>query len=319
MYLYHFGLNELPFTLTPNTHYYYGLPTHRQALDVLNVALQTGEGFIKVIGEVGTGKTLVCRKLLNELPEEFVSAYIPNPYLSPNELRKAVAAELSIDIDADADPQTFTQKIQEQLISINQARQSVVLIIDEAQALPVESIEALRLFTNLETESRKLMHVVLFAQPELDDKLNLPELRQLKQRISFSYYLEHMDKHQLTSYVQHRISVAGYRGEAAFNKACCNLLYKASRGTPRIVNVLCHKALMLAYGEGVQSVTAKHVKLAIADTESTYKSGNRGLLVAAAVASLALTTIAVISLQGPEQLIDTVLGLLHTLGTGALS
>ncbi len=319
MYLYHFGLNELPFTLTPNTHYYYGLPTHRQALDVLNVALQTGEGFIKVIGEVGTGKTLVCRKLLNELPDEFVSAYIPNPYLSPNELRKAVAAELSIDIDADADSQTFTQKIQEQLISINQARKSVVLIIDEAQALPVESIEALRLFTNLETESRKLMHVVLFAQPELDDKLNLPELRQLKQRISFSYFLEHMDKHQLASYVQHRISVAGYRGEAAFSKRCCDRLYKASRGTPRIVNVLCHKALMLAYGEGKQLVALKHVKLAIADTESAYKGGNRRLLTAAAVTAITLSTIALMYLQGPEQLLDSVLGFFNTLGAGALS
>lgn len=273
MYLYHFGLNELPFTLTPNTQYFYGLPTHNDALEVLNVALKTGEGFIKVTGEVGTGKTLICRKLLNELPDDFVTAYIPNPYLSPNELRHAVAAELSVDIDPNTDPQTFTQLIQARLIAISKERKSVVLIIDEAQALPVETIEVLRLFSNLETESSKLIHVVLFAQPELNEKLNLPELRQLKQRIGFSYCLDHMDYDQLFHYVQHRLKIAGYRGVPAFNRRCCKLLYKASAGTPRIVNVLCHKALMLAFGEGKQTVSQRHVKHAIKDTESTFYSG----------------------------------------------
>ncbi|QHJ12530.1 hypothetical protein FX988_02787 [Paraglaciecola mesophila] len=272
MYLYHYGIKELPFTLTPNTSYFFGLPSHKEAIAVLLTAIKTGEGFIKVTGEVGTGKTLICRKLLNELPDHFVAAYIPNPYLTPSELRRSVAAELNVTLSEHADQQEFTQRIQRRLIEINQQNRGVVLIIDEAQALPVESIEALRLITNLETESRKLLQVVLFGQPELDDKLALPELRQLKQRVTFSYALKLMDADQLFQYVRHRMSVAGYRGGDIFSSRACKMLFKASKGTPRIVNVLCHKALMLAYGEGKQQVETRHVKLAVADTEAAYKN-----------------------------------------------
>lgn len=272
MYLYHYGIKELPFTLTPNTSYFFGLPSHKEAIAVLLTAIKTGEGFIKVTGEVGTGKTLICRKLLNELPAPFVAAYIPNPYLTPSELRRSVAAELNVTLSSNADQQEFTQRIQQRLIEINQQNRGVVLIIDEAQALPVESIEALRLITNLETESRKLLQVVLFGQPELDDKLALPELRQLKQRVTFSYALKLMNADQLFQYVRHRMSVAGYRGSDIFSRRGCKLLFKASKGTPRIVNVLCHKALMLAYGEGKQQVEINHIKLAIKDTEAAYKS-----------------------------------------------
>lgn len=276
MYLYHYGIKELPFTLTPNTHYFFGLPSHKEAIEVLRTALKTGEGFIKVTGEVGTGKTLICRKLLNELPGSFETAYIPNPYLSPAELRRAVASELNVTLTDHADQQEFTQRIQQRLIHIHQQNKGVVLIIDEAQALPIESIEALRLITNLETESRKLLQVVLFGQPELDEKLALPELRQLKQRITFSYCLRLMDTDQVYQYVKHRMSVAGYRGTDIFNKSLCKRLFKASQGTPRVVNVLCHKSLMLAYGEGKQQVAAKHVQLAIKDTEAAYVSHGGG-------------------------------------------
>lgn len=278
MYLYHYGIKELPFTLTPNTSYFFGLPSHKEAIDVLRTALKTGEGFIKVTGEVGTGKTLICRKLLNELPGDFVTAYIPNPYLSPSELRRAVASELNVPLTDHSDQQEFTHRIQQRLIHIHQENKGVVLIIDEAQALPVESIEALRLITNLETESRKLLQVVLFGQPELDEKLALPELRQLKQRITFSYSLRLMDADQVYQYVKHRMAVAGHRGAEVFNPGLCKRLFKASNGTPRIVNVLCHKALMLAYGEGKQQATSKHVSLAIKDTEAAgVSSGNRWL------------------------------------------
>ncbi|MCV2885787.1 AAA family ATPase [Aestuariibacter sp. AA17] len=268
MYLYHFGINELPFTLTPNTSYFFGLPSHKEAMNVLMMALKTGEGFIKVTGEVGTGKTLICRKLLNELPAHFVTAYIPNPYLSPTELRRAVASELGVELTEHCDQQVFTQRIQARLIDIHQQNKSVVLLIDEAQALPTESIEALRLMTNLETESRKLLQVVLFAQPELDEKLAMPELRQLKQRITFSYQLVLMNADQVYQYVRHRMRVAGAKHDNIFNQRVCKLLYRSSHGTPRIVNVLCHKALMLAYGEGKQSVDTKHVRLAAQDTEA---------------------------------------------------
>lgn len=281
MYLYHFGMRELPFTLTPNTSYFYGLPSHQQALQVLLTALQTGEGFIKVTGEVGTGKTLLCRKLLNELPAHFVAAYIPNPYLSASELRRAVAHELGIDTAALADDQLVTQHIQQRIIELNQQNKAVVLIVDEAQALPLESLEALRLFTNLETESRKLLQVVLFGQPELDEKLGQRSIRQLKQRISFSFQLTHMDEDQTFHYVKHRIEVAGFRGDVPFDRGACKLLFKASHGIPRIVNVLCHKALMLAYGEGKNKVTRSHVRLAIKDTEAAHQANSYWRLLAA--------------------------------------
>ena len=277
MYLYHFGIAELPFTLTPNTSYFYGLPTHKQALQVLNTALQSGEGFIKVTGEVGTGKTLICRKLLNDLPDHFVTAYIPNPFLNPQELRRAVATELGVELSENSDQQEFTQRIQEKLIDIHQGGNSVVLIIDEAQALPVESLEVLRLFTNLETESRKLLQVVLFGQPELDEKLSRSDLRQLRQRITFAYSLDKMDHDQLYHYVKHRLTVAGYRGVEVFNRRVCKELYYATGGTPRMVNVLCHKALMLAYGEGSNQVNKKHLKLAIEDTDACPRTENRTL------------------------------------------
>ena len=272
MYLYHYGIKELPFTLTPDTRYFFGLPSHKEAMDVLLTALKSGEGFIKVTGEVGTGKTLICRKLLNEMPEHFVAAYIPNPYLTPSELRRAVASELDVALTDNTDQQEFTQRIQQCLINIHQEGKYVVLIIDEAQALPVESIEALRLITNLETESRKLLQIVLFGQPELNEKLSLPELRQLKQRVTFSYTLRLMDADQLYQYVKHRMNIAGYHGGDLFDRKCCSLLLKASEGTPRIVNVLCHKALMLSYGEGVQKITAAHINLSIKDTEAAIQT-----------------------------------------------
>ncbi|KXI30103.1 ExeA family protein [Paraglaciecola hydrolytica] len=290
MYLYHYGIRELPFTLTPNTSYFFGLPSHKEAIQVLLTALKSGEGFIKVTGEVGTGKTLICRKLLNELPDHFVAAYIPNPYLNPAELRRSVASELQVELSATADQQEFTQRIQQRLIDIHRHNQSAVLIIDEAQALPVESIEALRLMTNLETESRKLLQVVLFGQPELNDKLALPELRQLKQRVTFAYSLQLMDADQVYQYVRHRLNVAGYRGVEVFSAKCSKLLFKASKGTPRIVNVLCHKALMLAYGEGVQQVSAEHIKLAIKDTEAAQASRSHWILHTALMAVVALST-----------------------------
>lgn len=269
MYLYHFGIKELPFTLTPNTQFFFGLPSHNEALMVLKTALESGEGFIKVTGEVGTGKTLVCRKLLNEMTKGFVTAYIPNPYLSPTELRHAVASELQVDLPIDSDQQEFTQAIQQKLVEIRKRDQSVVLIIDEAQALPDESIEALRLMTNLETESAKLMQVVLFGQPELNQKIAQPKLRQLRQRITFSFDLLQMNADQIYQYVNHRMMVAGYAKDTPlFSKSVCSQLFVASNGTPRIVNTICHKALMLAYGEGSFEISKKNVKLAASDTEA---------------------------------------------------
>ena len=269
MYLYHFGLTELPFTLTPNTNFFLGLTPHNEALAVLTTALQTGEGFIKVVGEVGTGKTLLCRKLLNEIPEHFFTAYIPNPYLNPDELRRAVAVELGVKQAQRMSTQLLTQRIQERLLALHNEGHSVVVILDEAQALPEESLEALRLFTNLETESRKLLQVVLFAQPELDERLAEKKFRQLRQRITFSYKLRVMTIPEVEHYVAHRLHVAGYKGASLFPAKVTKNIARASRGVPRLVNILCHKMLMLCYGEGSYQITMKHLMMAAKDTEDT--------------------------------------------------
>lgn len=273
MYLKHFGLSQTPFSLTPNTGFFFGLSPHVEALQVLQMALQTGEGFIKVTGEVGTGKTLICRKLINELPTGFHCAYLPNPYLTPAELRWAVANELGLKYAADMDQQQLTGLIQQQLLALSAHGHSIVLVLDEAQALPDDSLEALRLFTNLETESRKLLQVVLFGQPELDDRLKRQEFRQLRQRITFSYNLRPLTWDEVDAYIRHRLAIAGRAGEPLFNAKLTRKIAYASRGIPRLINILAHKSLLLSFGEGATKVQASHVRGAILDTEDASRDG----------------------------------------------
>ena len=272
MYLQHFRLTETPFSLTPNTEFFFGLAPHVEALQVLQTALLTGKGFIKVTGEVGTGKTLICRKLINELPERFHCAYLPNPYLTPDELRWAVAMELGLKHSAQIGQQQLTGLIQQQLMALSAHGHSIILVLDEAQALPDDSLEALRLFTNLETESRKLLQVVLFAQPELDERLAQNKFRQLRQRITFSYSLRSLTLDESSAYIQHRLQVAGSEGETLFTPLDSKRLAKAARGIPRLINILCHKALMVCFGEGAAKISKQHVDAAIADTEDATVS-----------------------------------------------
>ncbi|CAD6366779.1 ExeA family protein [Shewanella putrefaciens] len=272
MYLKHFGLSQTPFSLTPNTGFFFGLSPHVEALQVLQTALQTGEGFIKVTGEVGTGKTLLCRKLINDLPSGFHCAYLPNPYLTPAELRWAVANELGLHYAKDIDQQQLTGLIQLQLLELSRHGQAIVLVLDEAQALPDDSLEALRLFTNLETESRKLLQVVLFGQPELDERLKRQEFRQLRQRITFSYNLRPLTWDETDAYIRYRLAIAGRQGEALFTPKLTRKIANASRGIPRLINILAHKALLLSFGEGVTRVKASHVRDAILDTEDASKN-----------------------------------------------
>ena len=274
MYLYHFGMRELPFTITPNTNFYCYLQTHEEALQVLLTSLKTGEGFIKVTGEVGTGKTLLCRKLLNELPDHFVTAYLPNSYLSPDALRRAIAAELGVKLPQTAkaqDSYRVIDAIHQRLLAIQRAGQTVVVIIDEAQALPDESLEALRLFSNLETEQSKLVQLVMFGQPELDKRLAQPELRQLRQRIGFAYQLRSLNLEEAGRYVHHRLQIAGYQGAELFPYAVLKRLHRASRGIPRLLNILCHKCLILTYGRGLSQVNQWAVTQALADTSDVKR------------------------------------------------
>ncbi|MFM5238466.1 ExeA family protein [Aeromonas veronii] len=277
MYLTHFGLQEAPFSLTPNTGFYYGLPPHEEALQVLNWALTQGEGFIKVTGEVGTGKTLLCRKLLSELGSEARPvrlAWLPNPHLTPAELRIALALELGLAV-RDQSELDLTDRIHRHLISLHQQGSRVVVLIDEAQALPDETLEAIRLFGNLETESSKLLQIVLFGQPELDARLTKPHLRQLRQRIGFSYCLRPLRFDETRAYLEHRLQVSGYRGAPLFAGRAMRLLWRASRGIPRLINILAQKCLMLAYGQGVRQIDSRLVRLAIRDTDDASRFAPR--------------------------------------------
>jgi MSHA biogenesis protein MshM len=277
MYLEHFKFKELPFTITPNVGFFCNLKGHQEALNTVLFSLRSGEGFIKIIGEVGAGKTLLCRKLLDSLDQDFITAYIPNPDLNPIELRKALASELELELPSLQDQHELLSLINNRLLTLHKEGKRIVLFIDEAQALPAESLETLRLLTNLETETTKLLQVVLFGQPELDERLNQSNFRQLKQRISFSYYLPLMSREDLDSYLFHRLATAGHTYSSLFTKKARDLLFQASNGVPRIVNILCHKALIAAYGRGDAQVTPKAMRLAVQDTDVSIIS-NRFLL-----------------------------------------
>jgi MSHA biogenesis protein MshM len=272
MYLEHFKMSKAPFALTPNTEFFCELPTHQEALNVLLLSLAQGEGFVKIVGEVGTGKTLLCRILLNCLTEEYVTAYIPNPDQTAKGLRFSVASELGVQPEQNWTQYQVLDAINQRLLDLHRAGKKTVLIIDEAQALPWQCLEAVRLLTNLETEERKLLQVVLFAQPEINAKLDALELRQLKQRITFSYNLQPLARHELDKYLSHRLARSGYTYGCIFTQAAQKRLYKASQGLPRLLNVLCHKSLLVAYGQGKMLVDGRAVDRAIADTESISRT-----------------------------------------------
>lgn len=268
MYQRFFGLKETPFSLSPDTEYFFSYGHYANAMNTLLVALRTGEGFIKVVGEVGTGKTLLCRKLLRTLNEKYVPIYIPNPQLSPYGLQVAVAEELGIGITRYV--HRLLNQVTEKLQTLMADGKRIVLIIDEAQAMPKETLEALRLLTNLETEKAKLIQVVLFGQPELNVSLNDPAVRQLNQRITFHYQLEPMDKRGMDAYIKHRLAVAGFKSAHLFNEDALDIIHDASKGVPRLINILCHKALLVAYGQGKRSVDSHHAMAAIRDTQDSH-------------------------------------------------
>lgn len=266
MYQRHFQLQQLPFGLTPDTRFFVPLQQHQDVLAVLKTALDAGEGFIKVTGEVGSGKTLLCRLLLQQAEPDWQLAYLPDPCLTPLELRWALALELGLQYSGNIDPPQLLQLLQRHLMLLAAQGKKTIVLLDEAQALPDETLEALRLITNLETEQRKLLQVVLFGQPELNRRLAAYRFRQLRQRITFSSHVNLMSTKQVSAYLQQRMTQAG-AGKVMFSSAATAAISRYSRGIPRLVNVLAHKALLLAYGEGQPAVCLRHVRLAALDTE----------------------------------------------------
>ena len=267
MYKTHFGLNHQPFGLTPDTEFFCELPSHLEAFNVLLIALYNGEGFIKITGDVGTGKTMLCRKLLNELPEPFEAAYIPNPHLPPMGLIMAIADEMGIEYNRHIKQNGLMTLINDYLINSAINNKKPILIIDEAQSMSIETLEALRLITNLETEKQKLLQIVLFGQPELDEQLSNKAIRQLRQRITFSYVLKPLSTKNVADYIQHRLRIAGMGNINIFTNTAIKAMHHYSRGIPRLVNILANKAMLAAYGKGLSSIGVKQVYMAALDTE----------------------------------------------------
>jgi MSHA biogenesis protein MshM len=272
MYLGHFGLTALPFGITPDTQFIYSAAAHQEALNTLLLAVRGGEGFVKITGEVGTGKTLLCRRFLALLGEDCVAAYIPNPQVDATALLHEVAEELGLAAAPADDAVHVVKRINGRLLELAEQGKTAVLCIDEAQTMPAPTLETLRLISNLETEKRKLIQIVLFGQPELDANLALPAVRQLRQRIVFHYRMPGLPRRELRAYVEHRLLVAGYRGRL-FSSLALRALYRHSAGMPRLVNILAHKALLAAFGEGEQIVGRRHVRAAARDTEGALKGG----------------------------------------------
>jgi MSHA biogenesis protein MshM len=269
MYLGHFSLREAPFSITPDSAFFYPHESAQAALNTLLVALRSGEGFLKIVGEVGCGKTVLCRQLLKTLQGECVTAYIPNPDMGPDDLLMALALELNIKLLPPIGRHSVLNALRDCLLAHAAEGRSVVVCIDEAQAIPLRTVESLRLLSNLETEKRKLLQLVLLGQPELDIKLARPEIRQLMQRITFSEYLGPMPAQRVPVYLAHRLTTAAideHTDVQIFEAGAARAIARLSGGVPRLINVLAHKCLMLAYGENVHRVSLAHVRLAAKDT-----------------------------------------------------
>ena len=289
MYFEHFGLTEYPFSITPDTGFFFSSKSSEEALSTLLIAARTGEGFIKITGEVGTGKTLLCRKLVASLiAADFQVAYIPNPYLEPRALLKELASEFGAELDATAgiDQHDLLKQLTHRLMEIIRSGKRIAIILDEAQAMPLETLESLRLLTNLETEKRKLLQVIIFGQPELEDKLNQPSIRQLKQRIAFDYHLSPLKRSELEYYVHHRLMVAGHQGPRLFTKPALWVLHQRTQRVPRLVNILAHKSMLAAYGKGHRQVTFWDALAAANDTASMRSHRARPALLASAAIAL---------------------------------
>ena len=266
MYLDHFGLNELPFRITPHTDFFFAGANRGATLEALLYAISHDEGIVKVTGEVGSGKTMLCRVLMERLPEHIETIYLANPSLARDEILFAVADELKVELANDR-PSRLMRALVEHLIALYAEGRRVVVLIDEAHAMPRETLEEIRLLSNLETNRHKLLQIVLFGQPELDDHLNTADLRQLMERITHGFCLEPLVRGDIERYIDFRMRAAGYRGPNVFSANSVRLIADASEGLTRRINILADKSLLAAFAANAHAVTVKEVRLAIRDSE----------------------------------------------------
>ncbi len=301
MYYDFFGFREPPFSIAPDPRYLYLSDRHKEALAHLMYGVQGQGGFIVITGEVGTGKTTVCRCFIENAPEHVDIALILNPRLSARELLSSICDELEIAHAPEATIKQLVDGINQDLLKAHAAGRHKVLIIDEAQNLSAEVLEQLRLLTNLETAEKKLLQIVLLGQPELQDMLALDELRQLNQRVTARYHLDAIDPSDLPAYLRYRLSVAGLRGDI-FSAAAIRKLYRESQGIPRLINLISDRALLGAYAEGEHQITVDHIRHAAREVHGNrrpMKTGARhGVSRTGQLALLAASVLVAISVLG---------------------
>lgn len=274
MYYPHFGLKEPPFKITPNTDFFFSGGNRGAVLDALVYAITNGEGIIKVVGEVGSGKTMLCRMLQTILPEKIESIYLANPSVAPEDVLHAIAFELQLKVPKNADRLKVMQLLQAHLLNRHAEGRQVVIFVEEAQGMPLATLEEIRLLSNLETKQDKLLQIVLFGQPELDANLSETHIRQLRERITHSFHLEPLGTKDIGEYLISRLRAAGYHGPHLFSEAAIKKLSAGAEGLARRVNILADKSLLAAYADNVYQVTPKHVKAAIQDSEFGRKTTN---------------------------------------------
>jgi MSHA biogenesis protein MshM len=267
MYYEHFGLSEAPFKITPNTDFFFGGGNRGPILEALIYAITQGEGIVKVSGEVGSGKTMLCSMLQSRLPAHVETVYLANPSVSPEEILHAIAFELQLGVDRNTSRLAVMHAIQDHLLKRHAEGRRVVLFIEESQGMPLVTLEEIRLLSNLETKSDKLLQIVLFGQPELDENLRQPQIRQLKERITHSFRLEPLTVPEIREYLMFRMRAAGYRGPDLFSDAVVREIARISAGLTRRINLITDKALLAAFSENTHSIRQKHIDAAVRDSE----------------------------------------------------
>ena len=305
MYLEHFGLKEAPFRITPHTDFFFQGANRGATLEALLYAITHDEGIVKVSGEVGSGKTMLCRVLIERLPANVETIYLANPSLSRDEILLAIGDELKLQLEKDR-PTRVIRSLQEHLLRLFGEGRRVVVLIDEAHAMPDDTLEEIRLLSNLESNRHKLLQIVLFGQPELDEHLDTLGMRQLKERITHSFRLEPLVRDDIENYVDFRMRAAGYRGPKVFNREAIKLIARTSQGLTRRINILADKALLAAFASGNHAITAAEVKRAVRDSEFYRpRIGVQRIRVGAAALAAGLVlgwaTHVVLSWEGPAR------------------
>jgi len=269
MYEEYFGLNRPPFRITPDTSLFYEGGRRGDILAALAYAVQRGEGIVKVVGEVGSGKTMLCRMLQQVLPEDVEIIYIANPSVSPEDILFVIASELHFDTDRNASKHELVARLQDYLLQRHAENKQVVLFIEEAQGMPLETLEEIRLLSNLETDQHKLLQIILFGQPELDDNLSRKSIRQLRERITHEFKLAPLDADEIHQYLNFRMREVGYTGPELINRKLAKQIAHHSEGLLRRVNILADKMLLAAYAADTHTLTPKHLKEAVEDSGFT--------------------------------------------------